>query len=478
MHHNVTLDPNDATLQLGPAAMRMIVPGVIAAVVGGAVAAICGTRVDYEHAPTLFYHAYLTAYIFYLTITLGSLFFVMLHHLARSGWSVTLRRLAEGLSANMTLMLVLFIPIAFNLGKVYSWADENAAQAKAPEAKATATDGKAEGAKAEASAEASKEEENDMGAVNGHKIWTTPKGFYCRFAIYFVVWIFLAWYFRGHSILQDRSGNIALTRSMERLCAPGMIIFCICLTGAAIDLVMSLNPHWFSTMIGVYFFADSVLSSLAVITLLALVLQSRGLLRGAITVEHYHDLGKLTLGFVIFWAYIAFSQYMLIWYANIPEETQFFMPRQIGPWVAVSLALIVIHFVLPFFGLMSRHAKRATAVLALWMVWLLAAHAYDVFWLIMPNTFIRQLPAGETLPNVFKSYLESQQSVYQLSPAHQQFMECVKAPLSPAALFTVAGLFVAMGGLYLANTGWLLGSARLAPVKDPRIEESLNFHNV
>jgi hypothetical protein len=109
---------------------------------------------------------------------------------------------------------------------------------------------------------------------------------------------------------------------------------------------------------------------------------------------------------------------------------------------------------------------------------LLVAHAYDVFWLIMPNTFIRQLPAGELLPDVFKSYLESQQSVYQLSPAHQQFMECVKAPLSPAAIATVIGLIVAMGGVYLASTGWLLGTARLAPVKDPRLDESLKFHNV
>jgi hypothetical protein len=481
MHHDATLDPNDASLQMGPVAMRMIVPGVIAAIGGGAVAALSFGKVDHEHAPTLFYHAYLTAFLIYLSITLGSLFFVILHHLARSGWSVTLRRLAEALSCNIVLMAVLFVPIGMNLSKVYSWADENKAEASSSEAKPAAeskTD-KAEAVKAEsAEVKALESEGRNLEGYPGHHAWLTTKAFYCRFIIYFVIWGFLAWYYRGHSILQDQTGNVRLSQSMGRLSPLGMIFFCLALTGTAIDLIMSLNPHWYSTMIGVYFFADSVLSSLAVITLLSLVLQSCGLLRGAVSVEHYHDLGKLTFGFVIFWAYIAFSQYMLIWYANIPEETQFFMPRQIGPWVAVSLALIVIHFVLPFFGLMSRHAKRGMSILGFWLVWLLVAHAYDVFWLIMPNTYIRQLPAGESLPDVFKSLLESQQSVYALSPAHEQFMECVKAPLSPAAIATVIGLIVAMGGLYLASTGWLLATARLAPVKDPRLDEALNFHNV
>ena len=179
---------------------------------------------------------------------------------------------------------------------------------------------------------------------------------------------------------------------MERLSAPGMILWAFTITLAAVDLIMSLNPHWSSTMIGVYLFSDAVLSSLVVITLLALWLQSCGLLRGVVTKEHYHDLGKLTFAFVFFWGYIAFSQYMLIWYANMPEETQFYMMRQIGPWAGVSLALIVVHFVLPFLGLMSRHVKRLLPLFAFWLVWLLVAHAFDLFWLIMPNIFIRQIP--------------------------------------------------------------------------------------
>ncbi len=312
--------------------------------------------------------------------------------------------------------------------------------------------------------------------VAGHDVWLTPRRFNGRFVIYFVIWGFLAWYFRGHSILQDSSGRAGLSKSMERLSAPGMILFAFTITLAAVDLIMSLNPHWYSTMIGVYLFADAVLSSLVVLTLLALWLQSQGLLRGVVTVEHYHDLGKLTFAFVFFWAYIAFSQYMLIWYANMPEETQFYMMRQIGPWAGISLALIVIHFVLPFLGLMSKHAKRLLPWFAVWLVWLLAAHAFDLFWLIMPGTFFQNEPSAN-LPELFKTLLESPQSVYRLAPAQAEFMNVIVAPLRPAALATVVGLLVAMGGLYLVSTAWFLGKAALVPVKDPRLNESLSFHN-
>ena len=211
---------------------------------------------------------------------------------------------------------------------------------------------------------------------------------------------------------------------MERLSAPGMILWAVTITLAAVDLIMSLNPHWYSTMIGVYLFSDAVLSSLVALTLLALWLQSCGLLRGVVTKEHYHDLGKLTFAFVFFWGYIAFSQYMLIWYANIPEETQFYMTRQIGPWAGVSLALIVVHFVLPFVGLMSKHAKRILPLFVFWLVWLLVAHAFDLFWLIMPNV-VRPSDAGRPLPEAFKTLLASQQSVYQLAATQSDFMDAM-----------------------------------------------------
>jgi hypothetical protein len=468
-----TLSPQSETLRLGPTAQRMIVAGLVLAAIGAVLAAACGLAAGQPSA--MFFHAYLVAFVFYLTVVLGSLFFVLLHHLARAGWSVTLRRLAEALAGNVLLLAVLFLPLLYNLPQIYPWARTQPNENQTAGKDNTAEAGKPSAAKGEHAAGKAEAEKSD--GVAGYKIWLTPTNFAGRFVIYFVIWGFLAWYFRSHSILQDGTGSLQLSRSMERLSAPGMILFGVTITLAAVDLIMSLNPHWCSTMIGVYLFADAVLSSLVVLTLLALWLQSCGLLQGVITKEHYHDLGKLTFGFVFFWGYIAFSQYMLIWYANIPEETQFYMMRQIGPWAGVSLALIVVHFVLPFLGLMSRHVKRLLPAFAFWLVWLLVAHAFDLFWLIMPNTFIEPLlGSNATLPEAFKTVLESQQAVYQLSQS-SDLGDVIRAPLAPAAIATVAGLLIAMGGLFLANTARLLQGAPLVPVKDPRLNESLNFHN-
>src|SRR5208282_5666143 len=298
---HTTLSPQNETLRLGSAAERMIVPGVALAVIGAALALLCGFRV--ECAPTLFQHAYLVAFVFYLTITLGALFFVLLHHLARAGWSVTLRRLAEALSGNVALMAILFLPIALDLRDIYPWAEHPATEQTASSKAKKGEGDEVSSATKEKLAAADEPSE----ATAGHIRWLTPVNFIGRFVIYFVIWGFLAWYFRGHSILQDSTGNVKLSRSMERFSAPGMILWAVTITLAAVDLIMSLNPHWSSTMIGVYLFSDAVLSSLVALTLLALWLQSRGLLRGVVTKEHYHDLGKLTFAFVFFWGYIAFS---------------------------------------------------------------------------------------------------------------------------------------------------------------------------
>jgi hypothetical protein len=429
-------------------AARMSVPGAVLAVVG--VGAAWGLAIRAPQTHSLFYHAYLVAYAFYLSITLGALFFVMLHHLSRAGWSVTLRRPAEALAGNIGLMGVLAVPLLLEVSDVYGWAQPGVAADAARSAKAA---------------------------------YLSPNAFLIRLVAYFAVWGFLAWYLRSRSIRQDADGDVRLSRAMERVSMPGMIALALTATFAALDLLMSLNPRWSSTIFGVYFFMGSVLAGLVALVLLARWLQANGRLGRAVTVEHYHDLGKLMFAFVFFWGYIAFSQYMLIWYANMPEETQFYMVRQIGPWVWVSIALVTVQLLVPFLGLLSRHAKRNLKVLTFWAVWLLAAHLLDLFWIVMPNLFVRQMPAavgarpGTPISKVLAQMLTSNQSVHELAPGYADFARNIAAPLEPLSLAVVLALVVGLGGLYLLNTARLLRSAALVPLGDPRLDESLEFEN-
>ena len=157
---------------------------------------------------------------------------------------------------------------------------------------------------------------------------------------------------------QDRSGLTVLTLRMERLSPVGLILLAGTITFAAFDFLMSLTPRWYSTIYGLYYFSGAMVGALASIILLAIALQAAGRLRNLVTVEHYHDLGKLLFAFVVFWGYMAFSQYMLIWYANLPEETEWYQPRNSGVWAVVSLVLLFGHLLIPFLGMMSRQIKR------------------------------------------------------------------------------------------------------------------------
>jgi hypothetical protein len=375
-NENITIPLNPNQLRLGRAATPLIAISLTLAAVGLGIG--CASVFAIPSSLILVVHAYRTAFAFYLSITLGALFFVMLHHLCRAGWSVTLRRLAEAVCGNFWLMALLFLPL-----------------------------------------------------------------FHARFIVYFAVWGFLAWFFRSRSIRQDSDGDIKWTLQMERLSGPGMIVFALTMLFASVDLLMSQVPHWSSTIFSVYFFSGCVLGFLAALMLLAISLRKKEHASEMITINHLHDLGNLSLGFVIFWGYIAFSQYMLIWYANLPEETKFFLPRQSGPWIAVSIMLLVCQLFLPFFGLLSRHAKRRPAVLAFWAAWLLAAHLLDLYWIVMPNLLIYDSSSNPETPLELKS------------------------------IMMLLSLVIGMGGMYVANTVRLLNSALLIPVFDPRLAESL-----
>jgi len=258
-----------------------------------------------------------------------------------------------------------------------------------------------------------------------------------RMVVYFGFWTLLSRYYLGTSRRQDETGGAELVPSMARLSGPAMILFALTLTFCAVDLLMSVDPRWFSTMFGVYFFASCVLSVHATLILSLMWLQGKGRLAKSVTTEHYHDLGKMLFAFVIFWAYVSFSQFMLIWYANIPEETAWFKVRFAGGWGNVSWTLVFGHFVVPFFGLLSRHIKRNRKTLAFWCFWMIAMVYVDMYWLV--------LPAIDVEPNV-----------------------------KAMDLLALLGLLSAL----VAGAAREAGKKNLIPTKDPRLEHSLAFENL
>ncbi len=337
------LDP--ARLEQAPAS-RLIMAGRVAAVAGIALAA-AAAFVDQQR----FAFSYLVGFWFVLTLSLGGLFFVVIQHLTRAGWSVGVRRQMEWGASFLPFTVLLFIPLAVLAPKLYEWMGPEAAHDELLHKKA--------------------------GYLN-------VPFFYVRAAIYFAIWAGLSLFFTRTSRRQDETGDHALTMKMRWFSAPAAALFALSLTFASFDWLMSLQPHWYSTIWGVYLFAGSVASSLGLLALGSLWMNGRGLLKRVLTVEHRHDVGKLFFGFTVFWAYIAFSQYFLIWYANIPEETVFYLNREPGGWLQLSQLMVVCQFLIPFVLLISRHGKRNSLVLAVAAAIGLVGHYLDLYWLVLP----------------------------------------------------------------------------------------------
>jgi hypothetical protein len=352
-----------------------------------------------------FFVAYLVSYAFFLSLALGALFLILIQHVTHAGWGVVVRRLAEGVAATLPWLAVLFVPVLFGLHDLYHWSRAEAVAADA--------------------------------VLAGKASYLNPTFFTVRWVVYFIVWVWLARYFVSRSIAQDANGDVELTVQMQRRAALGVVLYAFTVSFAAIDILMSLDPHWYSTMFGVYYFAGAVVGALAVIIVAAVLLQGAGLLGRVITREHYHDLGKLLFAFIVFWAYIAFSQYMLIWYGNIPEETEWYLRRQSNGWGWIGLVLVFGHFLLPFLALISRTPKRRKGLLAVAAGWMLGMHWVDVAWLVVPHF----------------------------------------APLSGAVSVETVTLLLAFAGLMVARFAQVLREPSLVPERDPRIAESLTFEN-
>ena len=209
--------------------------------------------------------------------------------------------------------------------------------------------------------------------------------FLIRSAIYFIAWFLIAYKLYKTSITQDNNPTPDQIKAMRRVSGPGMVVFALTTSFAGFDWLMSLDAHWYSTIFGVYFFSGGLLSSLALLVLIALYLRKKNILNEMITIEHYHDMAKLMFAFTIFWGYMAFSQYFLIWYANSPEETIWYLHRWEGNWKILSMTLVFGHFVIPFIGLMTRTAKRNLVWLTIISIWLIIMHWIDLYWIAMPT---------------------------------------------------------------------------------------------
>jgi len=295
-------------------------------------------------------HSWLVAVAFAFVVTLGMLFFVLLHHLVDAGWSTLPRRWAEHGLAAFPVLAVLFVPVVVGLDLLYPWA----AHGDAPD------------------------------HLLGHKQpFLNPGFFVIRSAIYVVVWIGISRWFRKRSFGQDDSADPRASLAMRRMAAPALLLYAITVTFAAFDWLMSVDYAWFSTIFGVYVWSHGVLGAMAVLALLAVGFR-QGSLRDLLPGDRVHDLGKYVFAFSIWWAYIALSQYLLIWYANIPEETGWLMARWSGNWRVVTVALVAAQFVVPFVVLMGASGKRRPGVLRAVCSIVLAGCWLGMNWIVMP----------------------------------------------------------------------------------------------
>jgi hypothetical protein len=299
-----------------------------------------------------FFYSYLMAYVFWLGIALGSLGIVMLHNLTGGAWGIVIRRLLESAMRTLPLMLLLFLPLLFGLPSLYEWAR--------PEALAG-------------------------DAVLQHKsAYLNVPFFLLRSALYFALWIGAAYLLTRWSRDHDRTADPRLIQRLRILSGPGLVLYVLTITFASIDWLMSLEPHWYSTIYGVHFLGSHALSAFAFTILLAGWLVRAEPFAGVVRPTHFNDLGNLLLAFVMLWAYFAFSQWLIIWSGNLPEEITWYAHRTRGGWEWIALALMVFHFFLPFFLLLMRGVKRRVPALCALAAAIVFMRLIDVFWYTLP----------------------------------------------------------------------------------------------
>ncbi len=295
--------------------------------------------------------SYLLVFLYFLTICTGCLFWILVHYSTGARWSIVVRRQLENAAALLAVLAVLFLPLVFFAPSIWSWMTVPAGADPALDAK---------------------------------RAYLTIWFFWGRSAFYLLFFSVAALVLRSASVHQDSDGSARWTARCRKLSLAGLPLFAIAMTFASVDWLMGLDCSWSSAIWGVYLFAGSALNGLCLLVLIVSALRSRGLPSTIVTAEHYHLMGRLLLAFTMFWAYIAYSQYMIIWYAKIPEETAYFTLRSSGSWRFFGLALLVGHFLIPFLLLLPARWKRKPSFLCVMASWLLAMHFLDLYFIVMP----------------------------------------------------------------------------------------------
>jgi hypothetical protein len=353
-----------------------------------------------------FFQSYLMAFMFVLGLSLGSLGLLMLQHLTGGQWGIMTRRPLESATRVLPVVAVFFLPIAiFGMKHLYGeWLN-------APP--------KGEGSL------------SDL-----QKSYLTSNGFLIRAVIYFVVWLGLVFVFNQWSREQDiKREDRALRRRMKMLAGPGIILYVFVMTFAAIDWVMSLSPHWASTIYGFLFVIGQLISSMSLMIAVLVLLSRTAPMEGLIQRRHLHDLGKLLLAFVMLWAYFGFSQLLIIWSGNLPEEISFYRTRLYGGWGVVAVLVLIFHFFVPFFFLLPRDVKRSAKLLPKVAMWLIFMRLVDLFWLTRPEFTSSAVPG----------------------------------------LMDIAAI-LALAGIWFAVFARNLKTQPLLPLGDPKLEEAIEVH--
>jgi hypothetical protein len=338
MTNNETLRPAFDRLQ-----MRAVGVGII-----GAVLLVIGAFTSAGR----FYQSYLYGYVFWVSFTLGCVGILILHHLVSGAWGHIIQRMTESGARTVPFMAILFLPVLFGIKELYPWARPEVVESS-----------------------------HILHAKTGY---LNLPFFVVRTVIFFGFWMLVAYMLTGWSRKQDRTGDPSLTRKMKLFSGPAMVFFILAVTFASVDWLMSLEPEWYSTIYGMHIIVSAVLSTLALCIILLRVLSSHAPFSDVLTTRHFHHLGNLLMAFTILWAYMAFSQFLIIWSGNLPEDNFWHLRRMANEWQIMALVLIVGHFFVPFLLLLSRRTKRMINRLAVIAGGILIMRLVDLFWLIMP----------------------------------------------------------------------------------------------